>query len=225
MADNKRKIGSYEELYSVRLGGGEVILAENPDAEDRYGVFDCNWNNMLGFEEYSNGLGSADFLEIIKEFAHRLSGRIAAVEAEREERGIPLQPLTSADCQSIGGVELEGRIVVIRQESLSQEYRSIDSQLALCTGGFGANPDARGRTVYCKNLYSGKQTAWKRDDISGTFPEERLPDWACERLAALRQPAERESVLDRIRQDRMDKKPPGPNKQKSQNHKKGGHEH
>jgi hypothetical protein len=225
MADKKRKIGGYEELYSVRLGGGEVIMSENPDAEDRYGVFDCNWNNMIGLEEYSNGLGSADFLEIMKEFTHRLSERIAAVEAEREERGITLQPLTSAACQSIDGVELEGRVVAIRQESLSQEYRSIDNQLALCTGGFGASPDARGRTVYCKNLYSGKQTAWKRDDIAGTFSEEKLPNWARESLAALRQSAERESVMDKIRQDRTDKKPPGPKKTKSPNHKKDGQEH
>jgi hypothetical protein len=89
--------------------------------------------------------------------------------------------------------DLENKLVVIKPEKLSPEYRSIDHQLAICTGGFGSKPNARGRTVFCTNLYTSKNSQWQRNDIAGTFPEERLPDWARLKLAALREPSEKEA--------------------------------
>ena len=123
------------------------------------------------------------------------------MEEEWNARGIPFEKLTAADCVPDGlASDLEGKVIVLKPEKLSPEYRTIDYQLALCTGGFGARPDARGRKVYCTELYSGKQETFNRDAIAGVFPLERLPDWAREKFAALQKPPERESVIAKLRE-------------------------
>ncbi len=48
----------------------------------------------------------------------------------------------------------------------------------LCTGGFGAQKNARGRTCYCISLYSGKQTSFYRGDVLGVMDKRSLPEWA-----------------------------------------------
>jgi hypothetical protein len=186
LADEKRNIQGYEELYAIRFAGGEVILAENRNAEDRYMVCDCSRDNPLGAEVYSNAVGGADYAEIMRLFAGRLTARAAALETERETRGIPLQTLTAADYVPIEESDLKSRVVVIKPESLAPEYRNVDYQLALCVGGFGASPYSRGRAVYCKNLFTGETTTWQRSDIGGISPLDALPDWALAKLDALR---------------------------------------
>ena len=222
MADKKRNINGYEEMYAVQLGGGEVILAENKTAEARYMVCDCSRDNPLGAEMFQNGVGSADFVEMMKEFTRRIFERVVALEIERETRGIPLQMLTADDCHPAGRTDLAGCVVVIKPESLAPEYRSIDYQLALCTGGFGASPDSNGRAVYCQNLISGEKERYNRSDIAGTVSEDRLPDWARINLDALRQSASKESVLEKIKQDRQDKQQNEKQEPKSKKHKKDG---
>ena len=219
--DKKRDIQGYEVTHAVELAGGEVIFAENKEVEQRYLVCDNSWDNPLGIDLYKNGVISADFLEMIKEFTRRLSERVAAVETERETRGIPFQTLTAEDCYPKGETDLNGCVVVIKPEKLAPEYRSIDNQLALCTGGFGASPNSRGRAVFCQNLITGKTTQWNRDDIVGTVSAERLPDWARINLDALRKPAEKESVIDKIQQGKQDQTQP---KSTHKKREKGGPE-
>ncbi|MCL2078743.1 MAG: DUF4240 domain-containing protein [Oscillospiraceae bacterium] len=196
MADKKRTIqGGYEVIHAIQFGGSELIFSENKNSPDApYMVSDCVWNRAFCYESHHNAMGGTDFVEIMKLFAHRLSERVVAIENERETRGIPLQTLTAKDCQSIKNTNLEGRVVVIKPEHLAPEYRSIDYQLALCTGGFGASPDARGHTVFLKNLITGEAEQWQRNNIAGTLSEERLPDWARANLEALRNSSVKEPV-------------------------------
>ena len=221
MADEKRTIkDGYEVIHAVKLGGSEIIFAEKQgDAENPYMVSDCTWNSTLCYESHHNVVGGVDFLDIMKKFAHRISERVAELETERETRGIPVQTLTAADCESIKGVDFTNHVVVIKPESLSYEYRSIDHQLVLCTGGNGARPEAKGRGVFCQNLYDGKSERWERQNIAGIIPEDKLPEWAREKLAALRNPAEKESVLDQIKRDRESPAPEQKLKNTNQKHK------
>ena len=48
----------------------------------------------------------------------------------------------------------------------------------LCTGGFGAQANARGRTCYCISLYDGRKTSFYRTDFLGVMDEKKLPEWA-----------------------------------------------
>lgn len=223
MSDEKRVIEGYEETNCVRLAGCEVILAENKTAAEPYMVCDCTWENPFGADEFRNGIVSADYLEIMQEFTRRLTERCQSIEEERAQRGIPLQPLTVADCDpNSKDMDMTGCVVVIKPENLSPEYRSIDHQLALCTHGNGARPKAHGRSVFCTNLYDGKSARWDRHHIAGIIPAEQLPDWAREKLAALQKSAEKESVIDKIRQSEQNAAHEKPSQKK---HDKGGPEH
>jgi hypothetical protein len=171
------------------------MASDNP-----YLVCDCSWANPLNMDEYKNAVAGDDPVEMLRIFTDRLSERVGLIEAERAERGIPFETLTIADCRPKSKeADLEGSVIVIKPEKLTPEYRTADHQLCLCTGGNGARPDARGRAVFTKNLYSGKSGRFERRDIAGIISPDRLPDWAREKLAALQKPAEKESVVDKIR--------------------------
>jgi hypothetical protein len=210
-------IQNYDFLHPVRLGGGDVIFAENKAASAPYMVCDHTWTNLLGTDEFTNAVVGNDFVEMMRIFSDRVGDRVSALEQERAARGVPFETLTAADCVP-GGLDssLEGKVCVLKPERLAPEFRTIDYQLVLVTGGFGAESNARGRKVFCTDLYSGKQEGFSRDAIAGVFPEDRLPDWAREKLAALQKPAKRESVLDKLRDGKKEapSREPKPKSQK-----------
>ncbi|NCB64277.1 MAG: hypothetical protein EOM52_11890 [Clostridia bacterium] len=108
--------------------------------------------------------------------------------------------LEAEDCVSGGmDADLRGKVVAIKAEILSPEYRSGSYQLMLAEGGFGCSPNARGQSVFCKELYSGESVRWDRADILGVVAEDVLPAWAKEKLVRRREPAPRESVVEKIR--------------------------
>jgi hypothetical protein len=216
------KIQNYDFIHSVRLGVGSVIFMENKSSSQPYLVCDRSRDNPFGADEFRNAVVSKDYLELMRVFIDRVSGRVAVLEAERNARGIPLETLTAADCVP-GGLkeDLEGKVVVLKPEKLAREYQTIDYQLVLVTGGFGARPNASGRKIACTDLYTGKHEGFNRDSIAGVFPPERLPDWAKEKLAALQKPAVRESVLDKLREGKKDIPPREP---KDKTHRKDGPE-
>jgi hypothetical protein len=84
MADEKRIIEGYEEMHCIRLGGGEVIIAENKTAENRYMVCDCSWDNLLGIDWFTNAVGSADYLEIMKALNEMVVQKESTVQKLRD---------------------------------------------------------------------------------------------------------------------------------------------
>lgn len=200
MSDQKRIIQGYEVTHAVQLAGGEVIFAVHPTEEMPYMVCDSKWNSTFGVDEYSNALVGDDPVEMLRIFTDRLSARMESIEAERAERGIPYESLNRADCDPKSvDMDMTGQVVVIKPEKLAPEYSSIDYQLAICTGGNGARPNAIGRSVFCTALYDDTKSRWDRSEIAGIILPERLPDWALDKLAALQKPAEKESVLGKLR--------------------------
>lgn len=186
-------------------------------------VCDCTWDNPFGVDEYKNGVVGDDPVELLRIFTDRLSERMDAIEAERNERGIPFETLTAADCVPKGmDTDLEGKVVVIKPEKLSSEYQTIDHQLALVTGGNGSRPNARGRAVFAKNLYSGESSRWERQDIAGVLLPARMPSWGYEKLAKVRKSDQRESVMEKLRQGKTQA---GSEKADQKKPTKGGPEH
>jgi hypothetical protein len=105
------------------------------------------------------------------------------------------------------GADLIGKVIAIRRETLSPEYRAESHQMYLATGGFGCSPTASGRAVYCTNLYTGEKERFSREDVLCVIAEDTLPAWAKEKLAALRATQEKPSVLAQIRAARGAPKP------------------
>lgn len=85
------------------------------------------------------------------------------------------EPITENDL-------LKGKVVVIRGDSLRSEFRRVAHQIYLCVGGFGSQPNARGRSCFCRSLYDGHDVTFQRQDILGTYPTDKLPEWATDGL-------------------------------------------
>ena len=88
---------------------------------------------------------------------------------------------------------LDGKVLLLSPNVLREKYWSVENMLWLCTGGFGASPNARGRAVYAICLSDGEETRWNRGDFVGVLDEKYLPEWATEKVEALRTPQQEQS--------------------------------
>mgnify|MGYP003301800375 CR=1 FL=1 len=178
----KRMAGDYEIIHAFHIGDKEIVIGENVNTigDERYMCAYCDRNEIFGL--YSDLWVSDDFCEIVKKYAERLSEQAEKTRITLKTpilQGIDITPLLRSECTPISYEDdLNGKIVVIKQEALRQEYRRSTNQLKLCTGGFGASPNSRGSACYCVDLYTGKTSRYERQDVMGTLREDQLPQWA-----------------------------------------------
>lgn len=186
MNDEKRMAGDYEIIQSIHIGDREVVFGENKNSEPdaRYLCGYCVTNEL--FQQYEDCMVGDDYLEIMGLFTGRVNEQMDMVKAEREEVIVPMEVITAEQCYPNDlGESINGKVVAVRADVLRREYQTADRQIALVTGGFGANANSRGSAVFCTNLYHGKHTRWERRDIQGEVKPEHIPAWAKERLAAI----------------------------------------
>ena len=181
----KRIINGYQEKHSIRIAGHDVIFAENQITNDPYMVCYRRQSNVL-FAEYYNICKTDDYVEAINLFADGIKSFAQIVENERADFEYPAQTLTAADCIP-GSLDenLEGKLILIKRETFSPEYQRSEYQLKVCTGGFGASPNSRGNAVFCKSLYSGKESRYERYDVAGVIDPAKLPEWAKKKIALM----------------------------------------
>jgi hypothetical protein len=144
---------------------------------------------------------AADYVDILRAFVQSQSAGVDNLSLDRIYRGsiVVDAPLSIGDCVPDGmASDLKGQVVVLRPDILLPEYRAASHQIFLAQGGFGCSPEARGRSIFGTNLYSGEQERWNRGDILGVVAETTLPGWAFEKLERLREPREKESVLAKL---------------------------
>ncbi len=190
MSNETRKVGDYEILTSVYIGEHEIVLCENSKAPSDK-VFLCGYLEDNGiFVRLNNCLVSDSYAEIAEIFGERVVEKSKEVQKKLEciEKNIGNDTeLKEDDCvPDYYKNSIEGRIVILKGDILRPEYRRASSQLLLCTGGFGAQASARGRCCFATRLYDGKNTQFRREDILGIVPEEKLPEWAKNKLEAIR---------------------------------------
>lgn len=150
-------------------------------------------------EKYQDGRFSADNREWARSFfiprenhcrdysvkSHPtvLDGFINQVRKEWQTLGL----FGREHCETKGEeADYSGRIVVINPHVLKDEYKTPEDQLFLAAGGFGCNPNARGRKVYGRYIKDGEQTFYQREDIIGILKQEYVPDWAAERVREIK---------------------------------------
>jgi hypothetical protein len=180
----KHHIEGYEERASFQLAGRLVILAEKTDAGEPYMVCNCRWDNPLSIYEYYDVQVTSDYLNAVTLFLNYQNALLEQLKTERQQSGLPFQTLTAANCLPNSARDnFEGKLIVIKPEALTPEYRSAEHQLKYCTGGFGANPDSRGSAVFCKDLYSGKESRFERWDVAGIADMQTLPAWVDKKIA------------------------------------------
>ena len=201
MEQTKRKIGDYTVLTSFPIGKYEVALCEDPEAP-REEVYLCGYVETNGvFECLTDCMVSDSYAEIATFYGERIAEKSEEVQKEIEkiQREIGSdREIKAGSCLSISaGDKLEGKVIVVRGGILRPEYKRATSQLLLCTGGFGAQANARGRTCFATRLYDGVKTQCRRDDVLGVMPEDLLPEWAKNALDPIRSEAKRETRGDR----------------------------
>ena len=200
-ANEKRMAGDYEIIHALHIGHSEIVIGEYqaaPEGEKYLCAF-CVSNEL--FSRYDDCIVSDDYAEIVQNFGERVAKQ---AEQTRQElfkprfQGIPNDPITIKDCTLLSGEDnLEGKVVVIKQEVLRREYRMATHQLKLCRGGSGAHPNSRGSACFCIDLYSGKTSRFERQDVLGTMKPEQLPNWAKHHLENIRQAERKKNEKDK----------------------------
>ena len=180
--DEKRMVGDYTVINSMYIGHKEIILGENPKAASGERYVCCYAERVLFYEQYLEAQVGDDFAEIVKLYGERVTQAADEIMKETEKVTSEIgmnDEITAKDCKLISHDDaIEDKVIVIRGNVLRPEFRHASHQLMLCTGGFGAQKNARGRTCYCISLYSGKQTSFYRGDVLGVMDKRALPEWA-----------------------------------------------
>ena len=180
--EEKRMVGDYTVLQSIRIGHKNIVLAENKKAEPNERFLCCFVEDVLVFEKYSECLVSNDYAEIAKVYGDRIHDAATEIIKENELAANEVgddSVFTADDCDRVESDDLiENKVIVIKSEFFRPEFQRATKQLMLCTGGFGSQPNPRGRTCYCINLYTGERTSFYRSDVLGTIEPSNLPEWA-----------------------------------------------
>ena len=182
MNNEKRIIGDYEILTSICVGKYEIILAENPDAV-QYERFLCGYVENNGvFEMMIECAVSDSYADVATLFGERVAEKAEEAQKnfEREKEIVgDNREMKANECEPITENDLlKGKVVVIRGGSLRSEFRRAAHQIYLCVGGFGSQPNARGRSCFCRSLYDGHDATFQRQDVLGVFHADKLPEWA-----------------------------------------------
>jgi hypothetical protein len=182
--------GDYEIFEAISVGHQEIVMGENPEAsaDERYMCAYCTANEL--FAQYSDVIVSDDYIEILGLFQQRIGEETEKLREELtrpEHEGIDDRPVTNEGFVPIDyDNDINGKVIVIRQDALKREYRRATRQYQLCTGGFGAYPHSRGSACFCANIYTGKESRFERRDVLGIVSEEQMPDWVRDRLGTLK---------------------------------------
>lgn len=181
----KRMAENYEIISAFWVGDKEIVFGIDENDSEPYLCAFYNSHIILG--QYSECMVGNDYIGMVELFSQRIQEQCNKVRDEQAKVRVPRIAITPDMCyKNDYSKSIEGKVVVIKADSLRPEYRTADRQLMLCTGGFGSHANARGNACFCINLYSGKDTRWERYDIQGEIKPEYMPDWAKERLEIIR---------------------------------------
>lgn len=187
MKNKKRMIGSYEVRHSIFIGDKEVVFGINEENKCLFRVCNCTYDNPLSVAWMSKSVDFDDYLEAMQAFIDRVQEQIKDMKAEHEQFQFDMTPFTIDDCiPDERDKNIVGKVVVIRAEANRYEYRHSVYQLVLVTGGNGAI-GGRGRAVFGTCLADNSHSRWDRCDVLGQIRPEKMPDWAKEALAQIRE--------------------------------------
>ncbi|MGN1120624.1 MAG: hypothetical protein ACI4Q4_09720 [Oscillospiraceae bacterium] len=125
--------------------------------------------------DFNRGLGHDVALE------EHIKEHIAEFEKDLAPKLYDTSYLDTSPCS-----DYTGKVMLLRPDALSEEYRESKYQLFLAEAGFGCNPNGSGRTIFGHYLFDKEKTSMLRPDFFGVFDEKYLPEWAKENLAELR---------------------------------------
>lgn len=182
----KRMAGDYEVFTSMSIGRKEIIMGENPKAEEgaKYMCAYCESNSL--FELYKEVMVSDDYIEILQLCCKRLTEEADKLKAEIDREKMVSTGTVPPDgyIPISADTDLRGQVVVIKPEVFKREYQRSTHQYQYVTGGSGASPLGRGTSVFTEGLYDGEKGRFERREMLGIADPDRLPTWAKTALEA-----------------------------------------
>ena len=149
--EERRTVGDYSVLNSIRIGHKEVLLCENPKATEGERYLCCYAEQVLVYEKYTDGQVSDGYAEIMKVFAERVAEAASEIieEIDREGKEVGNNAEIKKDgCMPVAYEDnLTGKVVVIRGDVFRPEFKRATKQMMLCVGGFGAQPNRKGANL------------------------------------------------------------------------------
>jgi hypothetical protein len=137
MAEDRFAADGYKIIQSVEIGGMEIVIAENMEADKAYLSWRRSLNQPFGAETHMLPVYDSDYLKVLRAFIHTQSVCADGIGLDLVYRN-PNYPLIHKDCVPDGmKADLRGKIVAIRQEALSPEDRALPYQIMVATRGFG----------------------------------------------------------------------------------------
>ena len=148
----------------------------------------CPFNMATGNEEWTyNESLTADAMDYIENAVY---DRLHTPSAKAT--------LTAENClTNTNVVDFTGELLIVKADALMPEYRDAESQIVKCTHGNGAKPNAKGRSIFCKELASDKTVVYYREEIEGIANPDKLPHWAKQKLAQAERLAQKPQSPDK----------------------------
>jgi hypothetical protein len=169
------KTGDFDQTHiiaSAAFYGHEIKLGEDMGNEKPYYV-----ETGDGF-----GMRTGSYMDALIAYAGQIKTWADEEQAAYEGRvaqGLEGSALTAEHCLPGGeSADFTNRLIIVDAKYLTPEYRNPESQLVECTHGSGARPDAKGTSVFGKELHSGVSVVYGRHQILGVADESKLPEWA-----------------------------------------------
>ena len=173
--DEIRKAGDYTVIQSMKIGENELVLAENMNAADGNFYITANFESNEIFERYVDVVYSCDYVSVAAVFAQRLSDEIKRLQVGRCDMCMNI--LNENDCIPVGNETLTGKIIALKPDILSPEYRNEHYQIMRCTGGNVARADGLGTSIFCTELYTDENVKYRRASVLGILKEDCYPAW------------------------------------------------
>jgi hypothetical protein len=179
--------GEYTPVLTTNLASWQVTLAENMEKSHPY-LVEKRREPDIGIpnDTYFCGV-TTDYLEAITEFSNHLQTCVDVARSNREAmksvHNVDYQAINAADCiQDSRNADYTGQLLVIKASELKPEFRTADSQLVLCTHGNGARYNAKGTSIFGKELFSGNSVCYGRHQIEGIANPKKLPKWVNDKM-------------------------------------------
>lgn len=188
MKDEKRMAGDYEIFASMTVGCKEIVMGENPKAEEgaRYLCAYCESNSL--FEQYNEAMVSDDYVEMLQLCCQRLSEEADKLKAEIDKEKLVSTGVVPPDgyTRISADTDLRGQVVVIKPDVFKREYQRSTHQYQFVTGGSSSSPLGRGTSVFTEALYDGEKGRFERREMLGIADPETLPEWAKTALESIK---------------------------------------
>jgi hypothetical protein len=162
-------------ISSITVNGCAIRLGENANQAEPFHVIAVRDGHEPVFDKRTG-----DYAEALKAYSEQIADLAWELRVGRDAETVTL---TAEHCLPGGkSADFTEQLIVVAPSAFLPEYRTSESQLAKCTHGNGARPDAIGTSVFCKELYTGNSVVFGRHQILGVADESKLPKWAKAKL-------------------------------------------